>query len=338
MTEPIAWTPDGCRFLDQTQLPDSEAYVVTRDYRVIAEAIRSLKIRGAPLIGISAAYGVALAAASASTSIQEAHSALRELLSTRPTAVNLRWALQKMESIVRSNESQTDLPTLLLEAARSIHHADAETCQLIARHGLSLFSSPQAVLTHCNTGSLATGGIGTAQGIITTAFAAGMVRTVFVDETRPLFQGARLTAWELMKAGVPCTLITDGSAAFLMQKKMIDCVIVGADRIASNGDTANKIGTYSLAVCARAHGIALYVAAPTSTIDVQCSSGREIPIEERSPDEVLESRGTRIAPAGMAAFAPAFDLTPGEFISAIITEKGVFRSPYNFNALSALGR
>lgn len=321
--------------MDQTRLPLEEKYVETDDPEVVAEAIRRLSIRGAPLIGIAAAYGIALAAhALISTPYSHSRSALQKVIqlfsSTRPTAVNLFWALNRQRRILESSSDKSSelLAIALLAEAMRIHEEDAAMCDRIGELGSSLMPSGAVILTHCNTGSLATGGRGTAQSIISTLWEQAKLKHVYIDETRPLFQGARLTAWELGKLGIPSTLVADNTAAFLMKKAMIHAVITGADRIALNGDVANKVGTYNLAVLASYHSLPLYVAAPTSTVDFKLEDGKNFPIEERNAREMLEVNGTRIAPPGTKVYSPAFDVTPGSLVSAIITERGILRSPY----------
>lgn len=335
MITPIEWLGTGVRFLDQTKLPLEVSTIDTDDFHVVAEAIRSLKLRGAPLIGVAAAYGVALAAVTSKTStISECKKELSSIIDyfaeTRPTAVNLFWSLNRLKSIVQSSSSVEKLRSAVVAEAIAIHREDAEMCEKIGKHGATLIPSTATILTHCNAGALATGGRGTAVGVITTAHEMGKKIHVFVDETRPLLQGARLTTWELQQAGIRHTLITDNTAAFLFQQHKIDLVIVGADRIAANGDAANKIGTYNLAVLAHYHNTPLYVAAPSSTIDQTIPSGSGIPIEERHAKEVTEGFGIRTAPAGIKVYSPAFDITPAILISGIITEKGIHRFPYNF--------
>lgn len=332
----LEWRNGSLRFLDQTKLPFEETYVETADYRVVGEAIRTLQIRGAPAIGVAAAYALVLAAhtdavTSPKTLSEELYTAINYLSQTRPTAVNLFAALGRLRRLVDQNV-RADLPTLrryLLNEAKAIHREDVDACRKIGEFGAALVTVPSSILTHCNTGALATTGIGTAQAIITTAAKQGKVVRVFADETRPLFQGARLTAWELKRAGVDVTVITDSTAGFLMQNREIDLVVVGADRIAANGDTANKIGTYVLAVLAQQHGVPFYVAAPTSTIDFEARAGRNIPIEERDPRDVTHIGGKRIAAEGVKVFAPAFDITPHELIGAIVTEAGVLEPPFS---------
>jgi methylthioribose-1-phosphate isomerase len=334
MVTTIEWRGDRVRFLDQTRLPLAEEFIETDRYTVIADAIRSLSIRGAPLIGIAAAYGVALAVRSAVRDGFTPEEAMRQaitlLKSTRPTAVNLAWALNRISSRCLRADSSGDLAERCLAEAKSIHEEDIRMCRAIGEAGAALIPDNAAILTHCNAGALATGGQGTALSVVVTAYRSGKVRTVFASETRPAFQGARLTTWELRKAGIDVTLITDSTAAYLMQKRAIDLVIVGADRIAANGDTANKIGSYSHAVAARAHNIPFYVAAPSSTVDGAIDDGSQIPIEERSGEELTTINGISIAPAGVRTYTPAFDVTPAEYITAIITERGVHRPPYKF--------
>jgi len=296
--------PDAVVILDQRRLPGEEVELRLRSAAEVAQAIRSLAIRGAPAIGVAAAYGLSLAAARG----DDLDAAFERLVSSRPTAVNLRWALEEMR------EDPTP------ERARAIHDAEVDRCRRMAEHAAELFRSDSRVLTHCNTGGLATGGYGTALGAIRAAWERGLVERVWVDETRPLLQGARLTAWELESLGIPFEVIADSAAASLMASGQVDLVVTGADRIAANGDTANKIGTYSLAVAARHHEIPFYVVAPTSTLDPATATGAEIPIEERDPAELTPR---------FAAWNPAFDVTPAELLAAIVTEEGVHRAPYD---------
>ncbi|TAK56654.1 MAG: S-methyl-5-thioribose-1-phosphate isomerase [Bacteroidetes bacterium] len=331
----IEWLGNAVRFLDQTKLPFEESYITTDRVEVVCEAIRSLRIRGAPLIGIAAAYGVCLSALDESTETFEQFLATvlfarKELSQSRPTAVNLFRALERMEDALRKATSIEEAKKLLIEKALAIHQEDAEMCRLIGEHGSNLIPDGATILTICNTGILATGGDGTAQSIITTAHRKEKKVKVFACETRPLLQGARLTTWELQQAGIDVTLITDSMAATLMKRKHVDCVITGADRIAANGDAANKIGTYSLAVLARYHNIPFYVAAPSSTIDFTITNGVMIPIEERNPAEVREVFGKRIAPENVQVWNPSFDMTPNELLSAIITESDVHYPPFLF--------
>ncbi len=331
----IEWIGGKVRFIDQTQLPTNEIFVETDDLAVLVGAIRTLKIRGAPALGVAAAYGVLLGtlrfhygtSAELYAAVQLAASAIAQ---TRPTAKNLFWALERMRSACRLNlhESVERIKQALLNEALGIHTEDERMCAAIGRNGAPLVPDLSAILTHCNTGALATGGDGTAQSIITTAFNDGKSVSVYADETRPLLQGARLTAWELQKHGIKVTVITDNAAAVVMAMKKIDLVLVGADRIAANGDTANKVGTYNVAIIAKEHGIPFYVAAPTSTFDLSIPDGSMIPIEERDPKEVSEGFGRRTVPEGVEVFSPAFDVTPSAYISAIVTERGILRPPY----------
>jgi len=322
---PIEWLPQGkVRFLDQTLLPNEEEWIETDDYRVVAEAIRRLQVRGAPLIGIAGAYGLALAAAAG----DDIEAAAAELRSTRPTAVNLSWALDRCLRAADAPPDADSVPERLTAEAIAIHEEDIAANHRIGEHGAALLNTATTVLTHCNAGALATGGFGTALGVIRTAHADGRVQRVYIDETRPLLQGARLTTWELSRDGIPCTVVVDSAAGAYMRRGEIDGVITGADRIAANGDVANKIGTYSLAVLARENDVPFYVAAPTSTIDLSLATGDSIPIEKRSPEEITSVGARKFTPAGVEAENPAFDVTPNEYITAIITENGVARPPY----------
>ena len=343
-TDAIAWTPGGAvRLLDQTLLPDAVRYVEIDDLDRMVEAIRALRVRGAPLIGIAAAMGLAAAAqgrAAAGRGGQQRggaggsggltpewlQSAAARLAGARPTAVNLSWAVERMrcagEAALEGGDSAGAVAARLRAEAQAIWDEDAEMCAAIGRAGAELIPAGATILTHCNTGQLATGGIGTAFGVIYTAHREGKGIDVIADETRPLRQGARLTAWELARAGIPARVIVDGAAGALMAGGEVDLVITGADRIAANGDVANKIGTYGLAVLARAHGIPFYVAAPWSTFDLSLASGDAVPIEQRTGEEVLG------ATSGVQAYNPAFDVTPGELIAGIVTDRGVLRPPY----------
>ena len=328
---PIRWQDDRVVILDQTLLPDEEQYLQCGRVAEIAEAIRALRVRGAPLIGIAAAYGIALAAqGDPGGALGRVEQAAELLRATRPTARNLFWAIDRMVARAREGASAEALRA----EAVAIHGEDAETCRRIAGHGAELLKEGACVLTICNTGALATGGSGTALGVIRAAHAAGKKVEVLACETRPLLQGARLTMWELMQDGLPGTLITDSMAGTCLARGLVDIVITGADRIARNGDTANKIGTYTLAVLARHHRVPFYVAAPMSTVDLSLADGTEIPIEERDGDEVRGFRGVPAAPPGAPAFNPAFDVTPAGLIRGIITERGVLREPYE----DSLGR
>jgi methylthioribose-1-phosphate isomerase len=331
---PIEWSADGkVRFLDQTLLPHREVWIETDDYRVVAEAIRRLQVRGAPLIGVAAAYALALAAREARETdvtafCKRLRSAADELAATRPTAVNLTWALDRMLASVDQQQSIGEIREMLTGEARRIHQEDIEANRRIGAYGAELLRSESTVMTHCNAGSLATGGYGTALGVIRSAASEGRLRRVIATETRPLLQGARLTAWELAHDGISFSLIVDSAVGSILQRGLADAVVVGADRIAANGDVANKIGTYQLAVLAHEHDVPFYVAAPTSTIDLSLESGGAIPIEEREPDEVTSVIGTPVAAHGGIALNPAFDVTPNTLVSAIITENGVARTPY----------
>jgi methylthioribose-1-phosphate isomerase len=323
---PIAWTPAGAvRILDQTLLPEAERYLELDTVDAVAEAIRTLRVRGAPLIGIAAAMGVTLALRHKPASLEAVCAASATLGATRPTAVNLRWALARMErraaAAVAAGE---DLADVLRDEADAIWEEDRAMCLRIGAAGAALIGGDAVVLTHCNAGALATGGIGTALAPVYTLHEAGRRVAVVADETRPLLQGSRLTAWELTRAGVPVTVIADGMAASRLRRGDVSCVIVGADRIAANGDVANKIGTYPLALAARAHGVPFYVAAPSSTVDASTPDGSGIPIEERAGDEIARWGGRPTAPPAAQVWNPAFDVTPAALVTAIITDRGVF--------------
>ena len=334
MAQPIEWRDGKIRFIDQTLLPGEERFVETDDPAVVAEAIRKLAVRGAPLIGIAAAYGVALAAFKSSVADSNVRSHLQGIMSlmasTRPTAVNLFWSLDRMRRTIELHQSSSreELRAALVTEALAIHREDEEMGERVGRFGADLLPNAASVLTHCNTGMLATGGKGTALAAIRTAWEQNKLKHVYVDETRPLLQGARLTVWELKKLGIPHTLITDSTAAFLMQQGRVSTVLVGADRIAANGDVANKVGTYGLAVLAHYHHIPFYVAAPSSSIDFELHDGKAIPLEQRNPDEVLNYGGKRTAPEGTEVYSPAFDITPHSLITAMVTEQGVIEPPY----------
>ncbi|MEW5761776.1 MAG: S-methyl-5-thioribose-1-phosphate isomerase [Bacillota bacterium] len=332
--ETLYWKDGAVHILDQTLLPGRVTYVVCRDYREVAEAIKSMRVRGAPAIGAAAAYGLAVAAQGAPGAgreevLEAVESAAATLLATRPTAVNLRWAVKRVLARLREAEGDGDLlkRTALAEAER-IHAEDVAANKRLGRFGQELVPPGARILTHCNAGALATAGYGTALGVIRAAHTAGKVARVYADETRPFLQGARLTAWELQQDGIPVTVITDNMAGYLMARGLVDLVIVGADRIAANGDVANKIGTYSLAVLAQAHALPFYVAAPLSTLDMQLACGEEIPIEERPAEEVTHCGGLRIVPEGIEVWNPAFDVTPARLVTAIITDAGVAYPPY----------
>ncbi len=332
----VWWENESVCLIDQRKLPHTFEVVHCDELAQVAHAIRSMQVRGAPAIGCTAAYGMALAARKSQATtpaalLSELQQAKAVLDSQRPTAVNLAWATTRMvqRAMAAAAEGVEAIKTALLAEAEAIYTEDLAMCHAIGDHGAPLIPPRGHVLTHCNAGGLATAGYGTALAPIRTAFAQGRPIHVFVDETRPFLQGARLTAWELLQAGIPQTLITDNMAAAMMQRGLVDCVIVGADRIAANGDVANKIGTYGLAVLAHYHRIPFYVAAPYSTIDLATASGADIPIEERDPAEVTHIAGIPIAPAGVNAAHPAFDVTPHDLVTAIITERGVLRPPFS---------
>ncbi|MBI2831319.1 MAG: S-methyl-5-thioribose-1-phosphate isomerase [Chloroflexi bacterium] len=330
----IEWLGDRVRLLDQTRLPRDEVYLETDRYQDIASAIAELKIRGAPAIGVAGAYGVALGALGIEAKSGEGFQkkllkVIKDIGSTRPTARNLFQALERMQRVAESTKAVGDIKQALIDEALKIHRETLESDLKLSELGSALIRDGWTVLTHCNTGVLATAGYGTALGVIKKAAEQGKKIEVIATETRPLLQGARLTAWELQRAGIPFHLITDSMAGYFMKQGKINCVIVGADRIAANGDTANKIGTYTLAVLAHEHGIPFYVAAPTTTIDMSIASGDEIPIEERKPDEVTCFRGVCTTPDECDALNPAFDVTPNRYITAIITERGIIRKPYD---------
>ncbi len=343
------WLEEGAvRLVDQTQLPDQVQVVSCTTPEEVADAIRALRVRGAPAIGVAAAYGMALAASRAAAASSAAASsevvaaieqAGRVLAAARPTAVNLRWAVERMLAAVRrsAGESTAALVERLRHEAEAIAAEDRAANMEIGRLGAALITPGERILTYCHTGGLATAGYGTAFGILRAAHESGKGISVIACETRPVLQGARLTAWELQQHGIPSTLITDNAAGALMARKEIDRVIVGADRIAANGDVANKIGTYTLAVLAHAHGLPFIVAAPTSTIDLKTPDGAAIPIEERAPSEVTHAGGRRIAPEGIPVRNPAFDVTPHHLVTAIVTEAGVARPPYDRSLAALVG-
>ncbi len=334
MVNTIEWTDDGVVMIDQRKLPTEVTYLTCRHYREVADAIRNMVIRGAPAIGCAAAMGVALGALRASEENfrLELGRIIKVLAGTRPTAVNLFWALDRMESLYsRLSGEGADIATIrsaLVSEAKRVLREDIAINQELGRHGASLLPDECTVMTHCNAGALATGGYGTALGVVRAAVERGSRLDVLANETRPFMQGSRLTVWELQQDGIPVTLLTDNMAGHLMRRGRVDAIVVGADRIAGNGDVANKIGTYSLAVLAKENKIPFYVAAPTSTVDLSLDSGDEIPIEERSPDEVTQIRGHRTAPVDTKVCNPAFDVTPNRYVSAIITERGVAKAPY----------
>lgn len=335
MMLPVEWRNGAVRFLDQTRLPAEERYVETTEPAVLAEALKTLAIRGAPLIGISAAYGIALSVHALSdkdlpTIESHLERSINLFASTRPTAVNLFWALERIRRTFLDNrrESLARLKDLILKEALAIHEEDRQMCDEIGRNGAEILPPAASVLTHCNTGRLATGGKGTALAVIQTAWERRTLKHVYIGETRPLLQGARLTAWELKTLGIPATLIADSAAPFLFQHGKVNAVVVGADRIAANGDVANKVGTYALAIVAGHHHVPFYVAAPTSSIDLATGRGKEIPIEQRDESEITGAFGRKIAPDGIEVYNPAFDITPFELVTAIITERGVIKPPF----------
>ena len=335
MIKTLEWTDAGVRFIDQTKLPTEETYVTCKNYEEVADAIRTMIVRGAPAIGVAAAMGVALGTlqSTAKTPLElerEFDTICNVLAGTRPTAVNLFWAIRRMRgrfAQLRSQSVATIQQEFVSEAQRMLVE-DIAANEAMGKHGALLLPSSGAVLTHCNAGALATAGYGTALGVIRAAVESGKQINVFVDETRPFLQGSRLTAWELMKDGIPTTLIADNMAGAMMRLGKIDAVIVGADRIAANGDVANKIGTYTVAVLAKEHGIPFYVAAPISTVDLNTPDGSKIPIEQRASSEVTHLAGKQVAPDEVRVENPAFDVTPSKYVTAIITERGVARAPY----------
>ncbi len=333
--ESLRWKGRNLLILDQTKLPGAVEYICCQDYTEVAEAISKLSVRGAPAIGAAAAYGLVLGAMNlAQVEYNDFLSGVEKiagcLLSTRPTAVNLQWAIDRILSRLRSSGSKEpeELIGLMLSEAHQIYQEDYEGNRNIGRFGQEVVPYGARILTHCNAGALATAGYGTALGVVRAAHEAGKNISVYAGETRPLLQGARLTTMELIQDGIPVTLITDNMPGYLMSSGMVDLVIVGADRIAANGDTANKIGTYGLAVLAKEHGLPFYIAAPFSTVDMKLQSGSEIPIEERSPEEITHICGTRVAPEGVKVWNPAFDVTPSRLITGIITDRGIAFPPY----------
>jgi methylthioribose-1-phosphate isomerase len=332
MVETIQWKDGAVVMIDQTRLPLQVEYVTCRTYQEVATAIRDMIIRGAPAIGVAAAMGVALGAMQAGESELDGQmeTICDTLAKTRPTAVNLFWAIDRMKRLYASlrGRSIAEIRERLVAEAQVVRAEDIAICRAIGGHGADLVPDHKTVLTHCNAGALATAGYGTALGVIRSAVAAGKQVDVFADETRPFLQGARLTVWELQQDGIPTTLITDNMAGHFMKAGRIGCVVVGADRIAANGDVANKVGTYSVAVLAKENGVPFFVAAPISTLDLTLESGDRIPIEQRAAAEVTHVFGHRVAPEGTVVQNPAFDVTPSRYVSAIITEKGVARAPY----------
>src|SRR3954453_10665215 len=335
MVKTLEWTDDGVRFIDQRKLPTEETYVVCHDYEEVAEAIRNMTVRGAPAIGVAAAMGVGLGVRDAEAGhVSELRRGFEDicetLASTRPTAVNLFWAIQRMKDKFESlSEQPVDrIRQEMVSEAQRMYLEDIAANEAMGQHGATLMPSSGGVLTHCNAGALATCGYGTALGVIRAAVEQGKKITVFADETRPFLQGSRLTAWELNKDNIPTTVISDNMAGAMMRQGKIGAIVVGADRIAANGDVANKIGTYTVAVLAKEHGIPFYVAAPISTVDLECPNGSQIPIEQRNGKEVTHIAGRQMVPDGVAVENPAFDVTPAKYVSAIITERGIAKAPY----------
>jgi methylthioribose-1-phosphate isomerase len=335
MIKTLEWTDAGVRFIDQTKLPTEETYVTCKSYEEVADAITTMIVRGAPAIGVAAGMGIALGVRdSKATNAGELKTDFDEICrvigATRPTAVNLFWAIRRMQDKFDSLNGQSiaQIKQALVAEAQRMHVEDIAANQAMGQHGAVLLPSTGGVLTHCNAGALATAGYGTALGVIRAAVDSGKKLHVFADETRPFLQGSRLTAWELMKDNIPTTLISDNMAGAMMRQGKINAVVVGADRIAANGDVANKIGTYTVAILAKEHGIPFYVAAPISTVDLSTPDGTKIPIEQRNPSEVTHLAGKQIAPDAVGVENPAFDVTPNQYVTAIITERGVARAPY----------
>jgi methylthioribose-1-phosphate isomerase len=335
MIQTLEWTEQGVRFIDQTLLPTEETYVTCKSYEQVADAIRTMVVRGAPAIGVAAAMGIALGAQnSKAETVADLKRDLDQICEvmgkTRPTAVNLFWAIRRMQEKFERIRIRpiAQIKRELVEESKRIHAEDISANQAMGRHGATLLPSEGGVLTHCNAGALATAGYGTALGVIRAAVEQGKKLHVYADETRPFLQGSRLTAWELMKDGIPTTVISDNMAGAIMKQGKIGAVVVGADRIAANGDVANKIGTYTVAVVAKENGIPFYVAAPISTLDMACPDGSKIPIEQRNPKEVTHIAGKQMTPDGVSIENPAFDVTPAKYVAAIITERGIAREPY----------
>src|SRR5208283_233272 len=335
MIQTLEWTPHGVVFIDQTKLPTEEVYVTCTTHEQVADAIRNMVVRGAPAIGVAAAMGIALGVKNSKAENdadlkKEFDQICETIRQTRPTAVNLFWAIRRMTEKFETLRSRpiAQIQQALIEESQRMHAEDIAANQAMGRHGATLMPSSGGVLTHCNAGALATAGYGTALGVIRAAVEQGKKIHVYADETRPFLQGSRLTAWELMKDGIPTTVISDNMAGAMMRQAKIGAIVVGADRIAANGDVANKIGTYTVAVLAKENGIPFYVAAPISTVDLACPDGDRIPIEQRNPKEVTHIGGRQMTPDGVAIENPAFDVTPAKYVTAIITERGIARSPY----------
>jgi methylthioribose-1-phosphate isomerase len=344
MIQTLEWTESGVVFIDQTKLPTEEVYVTCTTHQQVADVIRNMVVRGAPAIGVAAAMGIALgvknSTAENTADLKKEFDQICEIIrQTRPTAVNLFWAIRRMREKFESLRSRpiAQIQQALIEEAQRMHAEDIAANQAMGRHGATLMPSSGGVLTHCNAGALATAGYGTALGVIRAAVEQGKKIHVYADETRPFLQGSRLTAWELMKDGIPTTVISDNMAGAMMQQGKIGAIVVGADRIAANGDVANKIGTYTVAVLAKEHGIPFYVAAPISTVDLDTPDGSRIPIEQRDAREVTHIAGKQMVPDGVEIENPAFDVTPAKYVAAIITERGIARAPYE-ESLSQLAR
>lgn len=335
MIQTLEWTDSGVRFIDQTKLPTEETYVNCTTHQEVADVIRNMVVRGAPAIGVAAAMGIALGVSNSKAQsvadLQHEFDQICDIIGkTRPTAVNLFWAIARMRAKFDQSKSGgiVQIKHDLVEEAKRMHAEDIAANQAMGRHGATLMPSSGGVLTHCNAGALATAGYGTALGVIRAAIEQGKKIHVYADETRPFLQGSRLTAWELMKDGIPTTVISDNMAGAIMAQGKIGAIVVGADRIAANGDVANKIGTYTVAILAKEHGIPFYVAAPISTVDLACPEGSQIPIEQRNPREVSHIAGKQMVPDGIQIENPAFDVTPAKYVAAIITERGIARPPY----------
>lgn len=335
MIQTLEWTDQGVRFIDQTKLPTEEVYVNCTTHQQVADVIRNMVVRGAPAIGVAAAMGIALGVknskAENGADLKKDFDQICEIIrQTRPTAVNLFWAIRRMQEKFEKIRVQqvSQIKQSLIDEAQRMHAEDIAANQAMGRHGATLMPSSGGVLTHCNAGALATAGYGTALGVIRSAIEQGKKIHVYADETRPFLQGSRLTAWELMKDGIPTTVISDNMAGAIMKQGKIGAIVVGADRIAANGDVANKIGTYTVAVLAKEHGIPFYVAAPISTVDLETPDGSQIPIEQRSAKEVTHIAGKQMVPDGVEIENPAFDVTPAKYVTAIITERGIARAPF----------
>jgi methylthioribose-1-phosphate isomerase len=344
MIPTLEWTDRGVRFIDQTKLPTEETYVTCKTYQEVADVIRNMVVRGAPALGVAAAMGIALGVkTSTAENVGDLKCELDHICGvigkTRPTAVNLFWAIRRMQQKFESLRLRpvAQIKQALIEEAQGMHAEDIASNQAMGRHGATLMPVSGGVLTHCNAGALATAGYGTALGVIRAAVEQGKKIHVYADETRPFLQGSRLTAWELVKDGIPTTVISDNMSGALMRQGKIGAVIVGADRIAANGDVANKIGTYTVAVLAKEHGIPFYVAAPISTVDLETPDGSQIPIEQRNPAEVTHIAGKVITPEGVQIENPAFDVTPAKYVTAIVTEKGIARAPYQESLAQLVG-